>query len=110
MAGFFDRVKGTETNFEEAQEGAERFKEQFPHIYAILTGLEGKTEEDSVQPGSIRLFCNGGELKFHVSGRNWKQEAYGLVAKGLEPIVAIEQALQAGQLSWKKITDRKITY
>jgi len=110
MAGFFERVKGTESNYEEAQEGAKRFEEHFPFIYGILAGQEGKNEEESRQPGSIRLFCNGGELKFHVSGRNWKQEAYGVVAQGLEPLVAVEQAIQAGNVGWKKVDDRKPTY
>jgi len=107
MSGFLQRIKEKSDVWEEAAKGVAHLKETHPTVYGILAGVAPKPPETGVIPGSIRLFSNGGVLKFVVSGREWLYDVYGVVGEGLSVLDAVEKAVNAGEISYKAVSERK---
>jgi len=107
MSGFLQKIKEKADVWEEAAKGVAFLKESHPTLYGILAGQPPKPPETGVIPGSVRIFSNGGVLKFVVSGRAWLYDVYGVVGEGLTPFDSIERAINAGEVSYKSVTERK---
>ena len=107
MSGFLQRVKEKSDVWAEAAKGVAHLKEGYPTVYSILAGQAPVGSEVGVVPGSIRLFSNGGVLKFVVSGREWLYDVYGVVGEGLEILESIEKVINSGEVSYKAVSERK---
>lgn len=107
MSGFLQKIKEKADVWEEAAKGVAHLKESHPTIYGILAGQAPKPPETGVVPGSIRLFSNGGVLKFVVSGREWLYDVYGVVGQGVNVLDEIEREINSGNVSYKAVSERK---
>jgi len=107
MSGFLQKIKEKINVWEDARKGVEHLKESHPTVYGILAGQEPKPPETGVIPGGIRLFSNGGVLKFVISGREWLFDVYGIVGQELTILDSIEKAINAGEVSYKMVSERK---
>jgi hypothetical protein len=107
MSGFLQRIKEKQDVWEEAAKGVQHLREDYPTVYSILAGQAPKPPETGVVPGSIRLFSNGGVLKFVVSGREWLYDTYGVCPEGFEVLQGIEREINAGNISMKAVSERK---
>jgi len=110
MSDLFSRAMEKSDGIAEAQKACSKIKEKFPYLHDILAGFRGTNGKSDRNPGSVRIFSNGGELKAEVTGKEWVMRGYLLLPEGNLSFENIEAELAAGKIGWSANTERKIPY
>lgn len=82
--------------------GLDEFRGEFPNLADLLVGCEGSGSMGALPPFKVTLFVNEGRLRFSVSSKHWDLWAVGELENAADGFVAIEEALAAGRVAWKK--------
>jgi len=110
MSDLFSRVMEKGDTIAEAQAACVKIKEKFPYLHDILAGFRGTNGKSDRNPGSVRIFTNGGEIKAEVTGREWVMRGYLILPEKNLSFEAIEAELAAGKIGWATNTERKLPY
>jgi hypothetical protein len=92
------------TNFE----GADAFKNEFPNLWAVLTGIDGDgaslatgAPAAASPPSTVMVFVEGGRLKWCASPKSGPRVAFGTIPEPMQGFWSIEAELKAGHFEWK---------
>jgi hypothetical protein len=106
MSDLFRRAMERGDAYAEAGKAVSEIKSRFPYLHDLLAGCRKTGDGVDRLPGSLRIFCNGGEIKGEVTGPEWIMRGYLIVPQGVLSFEAIESELAAGRIGWSVKTER----
>jgi hypothetical protein len=110
MAKFVDRYKQKNVLSEENRRAVSSFAVKYPETAALFCGTFDEKGVMDVPPFSVRLFINGGELKFCISRKDEKLAGFGVISNVENILESIEEALLGDAIGWKAGTEQNIPY
>lgn len=78
------------------------FRDEFPLIWSIFEGRPYTATDPGRPPATIILCAEGGRLKFVVKPKHGGMVAFGTILDPSKGLQGLEDALQRGDLEWKK--------
>lgn len=110
MAKWQQRYK-TPTDGKEASEKATAsFREAYPEVAAILGGVFETDGTIEIPPYGVRLFINGGVLKFQISRKDETLSGFGVISNPDNILESVEHALVNDEVGWKHGSVQTIPY
>jgi hypothetical protein len=101
MSRFSMRYKSPVDSPDAFLAAVEPFAREYPETASVFAGEVESDGTWSVPPFNVRLFINGGVMKFQISRAKEKLSGYGVISNPRNVLESIEKALQAGEVGWK---------
>lgn len=98
---------GSRKTFELERRAVAALNEQYPAVAAILGGLEAEGPNPETEPGSITFFVREGKIRWSANVKSADTTLIGEVGDVLNPWGSINTALELGEVSSKRYTERK---
>jgi hypothetical protein len=110
MAKWAQRYKTPTNAKEEFLKAVEAFAEAYPEVAAVLAGTYLETGEIETPPFGVRLFINGGVLKFQISRKDDPLSGFGVISNPENILDSIESALSKDEVGWKANSAQTLPY
>ncbi len=110
MSKFHDRFKAPVDDPAAFSAAVEHLIKDYPEVCAVLTGEVDSGGNWTVKPFSVRLFINGGVLKFQISRSKERLSGWGEIRDGRDVLKSIEEALSSGKVGWKAESEQNPSY
>jgi hypothetical protein len=110
MGKFTDRYKQKNILSEENERAVASFKDYFPELASCLSGTFDEKGILIVPPFSVRLFINGGELKFCIGRKDEKLAGFGVISNPENILESIEEAIVGERVGWKSTSEQNAPY
>lgn len=82
-------------------DGVDEFRGDYPNLADLLTGCEANGSMGALPPFKLTLFVNEGRLRFSCSSKDYDLWGVGELECPADGLVAVEEALATGRVSWK---------
>jgi len=110
MAKWAQRYKTPTDGKEAFLKAVASIEKAFPEVSSILAGTWAEDGSAQVPPYGIRLFINGGVLKFMISRKDEKLIGYGVISNPDNILGSIEDAVLQDEVGWKMGSEQTIPY
>ena len=110
MGSFLDRATQAGDQYGDALKACEPYLSKYPCLHAILAGEKPTPTNPGREPGSVRIFTNGGEMRASIGGKNWLYTGYLELPQRVMTLADIEDALKAEKIGWKLVDVRKPSF
>lgn len=110
MAKIHDRYKQKNVLSEENERAVAKFATKYPETAALFCGTFDEKGVMDIPPFSVRLFINGGELKFCIGRKDEKLAGFGVISNAENILESIEEAILGDAIGWKSTTEQKLPY
>lgn len=82
----------------------------FPEVASVLGGTWAEDGTMEVPPYGVRLFINGGVMKFMISRKDEKLVGYGVISNPDNILGSVEDAILNDEVGWKTGSEQTIPY
>jgi len=110
MAKWAQRYKTPTDGAEAFLKATEAFSKTHPEVASVLAGTYDEAGVMQVPPYGVRLFINGGQLKFQISRKDETLAGFGVISNPADILGSVEQALVNDEIGWKQGTAQTIPY
>jgi len=110
MAKWAQRYKTPTDGKEAFLKAVEPIAKVFPECAAVLGGTWAEDGTMETPPYGVRLFINGGVMKFMLSRKDEKLVGYGVISNPDNILGCVEEAILKDEVGWKMGSEQTIPY